>query len=178
MSMPQRPEPAKLVVGVFLKDREMFPGIAGELAAAFGALDLVSPWMAFDYTSYYEQGNGRPAVAAHAGLPTVIEQDQLVEMKLATNAMEQTRAVAGRRQVNIDPGYLLLERFVLATGKNFSHRIYLGRGIYADLTLIYRQGAFRALPWTYPDYGGQALGRFLQAVRRKYAADIKGPPVA
>jgi hypothetical protein len=178
MSMPQRPEPAKRVVGVFLKDRGLFPEIAGELAAAFGALDLVSPWMAFDYTSYYEREMGAPLWRRMLVFQPLIEQDQLVEMKRATNAMEQTRTVAGRRQVNIDPGYLLLERFVLATGKNFSHRIYLGRGIYADLTLIYRQGAFRALPWTYPDYGGQALGRFLQAVRRKYAADIKGPPVA
>jgi len=174
MSMPQRPEPAKLVVGVFLKDREIFPGIAQALAAAFGALDLVSPWMAFDYTAYYEREMGAPLWRRMLAFQTGIEQDQLVEIKLATNSLEQTFVIDGRRRVNIDPGYLLLERFVLATGKNFSHRIYLGRGIYADLTLIYRQGVFRALPWTYPDYGGQALGRFLEAVRHKYAADRKG----
>jgi hypothetical protein len=67
----------------------------------------------------------------------------------------------------------LLERFVLATGKNFSHRIYLGQGIYADLTLIYRHGEFQALPWTYPDYADQPLRRFLLSVRGKYARDLK-----
>jgi hypothetical protein len=108
----------------------------------------------------------------------LIGQDQLADIKLVTNALEQARAADGRRRVNIDPGYLLLERFVLATGKNYSHRIYLGRGIYADLTLIYRQGAFRALPWTYPDYGGQPIGHFLHVVRRKYAVDKKGAPAA
>jgi hypothetical protein len=88
--------------------------------------------------------------------------------------MEQARSAGGRRTANIDPGYLLLERLVLATGKNYSHRIYIGRGIYADLTLIYRDGAYRALPWTYPDYAGEPLRRFLTAVRRKYAFDIRG----
>jgi hypothetical protein len=92
--------------------------------------------------------------------------------------MERARGTGGRREANIDPGYLLLERLVLATGKNFSHRIYVGRGIYADLTLIYQRGAYRALPWTYPDYAGAPLGRFLAAVRRKYAVDLReeAPP--
>ena len=75
-------------------------------------------------------------------------------------------------RVNIDPGYLLFERFVLATGKNYSHRIYIGEGIYADLTLIYQQGAYRPLPWTYPDYSEKAMGQFLMLVRKKYRLDI------
>ena len=62
---------------------------------------------------------------------------------------------------------------MLATGKNFSHRIYLRRGIYADLTLIYRQGRFESLPWTYPDYADVQLQDFLFMVRKKYALDLK-----
>jgi hypothetical protein len=104
----------------------------------------------------------------------LVEQDRLAEIKLATNAMEQACVVDGRRRVNIDPGYLLLERFVLATGKNYSHRIHIGRGIYADLTLIYRRGGYQPLPWTYPDYADQPLRLFLLAVRRKYAVDLEG----
>jgi len=174
MSMPLAPRPAKLVVGVFLKDRALFPDIAGELEAAFGALDAVSPWLAFDYTSYYESEMGAPLWRRMLVFRALIEQDRLADIKLAANAMEQTRSAGGRREANIDPGYLLLERFVLATGKNYSHRIYIGRGIYADLTLIYRRGAYRALDWTYPDYADEPLGRFLLAVRRKYAVDLRG----
>jgi len=77
------------------------------------------------------------------------------------------------RRANIDPGYLLYERFVLASGKNFAHRIYIGHCIYADLTLIYRKGAFETLPWTYPDYADQPILSFLERVRKKYAVDIK-----
>ena len=174
MSMPQAPRPAKLVVGVLLKDRGLFTDLAVELEAAFGAFDVVSPWLAFDYTSYYEKEMGAPLWRRMSAFRTLIEQDRLADVKLAANALEQARSAGGRRTVNIDPGYLLLERWVLATGKNYSHRIYIGRGIYADLTLIYRRGAYRALPWTYPDYAGEPLRRFLVAVRRKYASDIRG----
>lgn len=174
MSMPHAPRPAKLVVGVFLKDRALFPDIANELEATFGAFDVVSPWMAFDCTSYYEKEMGAPLWRRMLAFRPLIEQDRLADVKLATHAMEQIRSTGGRREANIDPGYLLLERLVLATGKNYSHRIYIGRGIYADLTLIYQRNAYRALPWTYPDYAGEPLGRFLMAVRRKYAVDIRG----
>lgn len=174
MSIPQAPRPAKLIVGVLLKDRGLFPDIASELEAAFGAFDVVSPWMAFDYTSYYEKEMGAPLWRRMLAFRTLIEQDRLADVKLAADAMEQTRSAGGRREANLDPGYLLLERLVLATGKNYSHRIYIGRGIYADLTLIYQRGAYRALPWTYPDYAGEPLRRFLVVVRRKYAVDIRG----
>lgn len=54
--------------------------------------------------------------------------------------------------VNIDIGFLTLENFVLATTKNYSHRIFIGQNIFADLTYHFHQGEFRSLPWTYPDY--------------------------
>src|SRR5512143_1597421 len=174
MSIPQPPRPAKLVSGIFLKDQALFPEVSRELQAAFGGLDLVSPWIAFDYTLYYEKEMGAPLWRRVMAFKPLVEQDRLADIKLATNAIEQARAVDGQRRVNIDPGYLLLERFVLATGKNYSHRIYIGRGIYADLTLIYERGAYQALPWTYPDYADQPLRRFLLAVRRKYTADLRG----
>lgn len=173
MSVPQPPRPAKLIIGLLLARKGLFPLLAAELEAAFGRLDLVSAWMAFGYTSYYALEMGQEVVRRVLAFRTLVDQERLAEVKLATNAIEQAHAVDGRRQVNIDPGYLLLERFVLATGKNYSHRIYIGQGIYADLTLIYRRGAFEALPWTYPDYADRPLQRFLLAVRGKYALDIK-----
>jgi hypothetical protein len=176
MSTPQPPRPAKLVLGLFLQDKELLAPLAEELEAAFGPLDLVSPWIPFNFTLYYEKEMGAPLFRRMLAFSPLIAQDRLPEVKLATNAMEQTRTVDGRRRVNIDPDHLLLERFVLATGKNYSHRIYIGQGIYADLTLIYRWGAFQALPWTYPDYADQPLRRFLLAVRSRYALDVKTDP--
>ena len=74
----------------------------------------------------------------------------------------------GRRAVNVDPGYIALEHVVLGTTKGFSHRIYLGEGIFADLTLLYENGSYRRLKWTYPDYGSDQLIFLLNGWRERY----------
>jgi hypothetical protein len=172
MSKPQEPKPAKLVIGLFMQDRALFEPLAAELASEFGCLDMVSPWMPFNYTTYYQQEMGTPLFRRLLAFKPLIEQLQLAAVKLTTNRLEDQYTRSGRRRVNIDPGYLLYERFVLASGKNFSHRIYIGHRIYADLTLIYRGGAFEKLPWTYPDYADRPILSFLEQVRDKYAADL------
>jgi hypothetical protein len=173
MSVPRPPRPAKLVVGFFLRQRNLAGVLMERLEALFGPVDLVSAWLPFDFTHYYAREMGETLYRRVAALKQLIDQKQLPDIKHQTNQLEADFVVGGRRRVNIDPGYLLLERFVLATGKNFSHRIYLRRGIYADLTLIYRKGRFETLPWTYPDYADDRLQAFLTKVRRKYTLDLK-----
>lgn len=173
MSRPRPPAPAKLVVGMFMHRKELFETCAAELARHIGDLDIVGPWMPFDYTSYYEREMGAPLFRRMIVFKPLILQDELSNIKLATNALEDRHRHLDKRQINIDPGYLLLERFVLASGKNFSHRIYIGRDIYADLTLIYRHGGFKTLPWTYPDYADSLMRDFLSRVRAKYVLDLK-----
>ena len=172
MSAPQEPKPAKLVIGLFMKDRTLFEPLATELISEFGSLDMVSPWLLFDYTTYYEREMGSPLFRRFLAFKSLIEQLELSTVKLTTNRLEAQYSRNDRRRVNIDPGYLLYERFVLASGKNFSHRIYIGHRIYADLTLIYIKGAFEKLPWTYPDYADRPILSFLEQVRNKYAVDV------
>jgi len=173
MSTPRKPQPAKLVIGLFMRERQLLEELAGALVEQFGDIDLVSVWMPFNYTDYYRPEMGAPLFRRMLAFKRLVAQDALPAVKRATNRMEQDCAVGGRRRVNIDPGYLLLERFVLASGKNFSHRIYLADGIYADLTLIYRQGMFQKRPWTYPDYADEPMVSFLKQVREKYRRDLK-----
>ncbi|MEJ2282878.1 MAG: DUF4416 family protein [Desulfobacterales bacterium] len=172
MSKPQAPKPAKLVIGLFMKEKVLFEPLVADLVSEYGALDLVSRWMPFDYTAYYEQEMGTPLFRRLRAFHSLIDQLALADIKLTTNRLEDQYAGNGRRRVNIDPGYLLYERFVLASGKNFSHRIYIGQKIYADLTLIYQHGVFETLPWTYPDYADQPIIRFLEQVRARYAVDL------
>ena len=173
MSQPQDPQPAKLVVGIFLQDKQFLPQTVGSLQSAFGSIDIVSPWFKFDFTDYYASEMGRPLYRRMVAFRQLIQQEALCAIKRRTNEIEDGLAADGKRRVNIDPGYMLHERFVLATGKNFTHRIYIGQGIYADLTLIYQQGEFKTLPWTYPDYAALEMRAFLAMVRQKYAADRK-----
>ncbi|HID31472.1 MAG TPA: DUF4416 family protein, partial [Desulfobacterales bacterium] len=147
--------------------------VAEHLAGTFGAIDLVSPWFPFDFTGYYEPEMGSPLFRRVLSFKSHVEPGSLADIKITTNRIEQLHARDGKRRVNLDPGILTHERFVLATCKDFSHRIYLGRGIYADLTLLYRKGRFETLPWTYPDYAHHNPTSFLQRVRKKYVFDVK-----
>ena len=174
MSQPRPPKPAKLVIGFFLKEKALGTPVIQEFVRRFGDVDLVSEWMPFDQTSYYEPELGAPLYRRMVAFETLIHQEELAQVKLFTNEMEHRYTDNGNRAVNIDPGYLLLERLVLATGKNFAHRIYIGKQIYADLTLVFRKGRFESLPWTFPDYTESRMQAFLMRVRDKFSQDLKG----
>ncbi len=173
MSLPKDPKPAKLVISLFLKEKELLYPVAQALAEQFGPVDMISAWFPFDYTTYYEPEMGAPLYRRVVVFKTLIDPGALAEIKIATNELELKYSDSGRRMVNMDPGYLVHERFVLATGKNYAHRIYIGKGIYADLTLIYKEGGFQKLPWTYPDYADERMIAFLEMIRNKYAEDLK-----
>jgi len=172
MSQPTAPQTAKLVIGVFTNDQQLFYPVIEGLSKLFGDIDLISPWIPFDYTSYYEREMGPGLMRRMAAFKPLIDQSSLSAIKLKTNAIEREFSKNQKRSVNIDPGFMLRERFVLATGKNFAHRIYIGDHIYADLTLIFQKGSFQPLPWTYPDYKATNMQSFLYQVRNKYIKDI------
>lgn len=156
-----------------MKEKSLFAPVAEELAKKLGSVDMISSWFPFDYTTYYEPEMGAGLFRRMIVFKALIKQSTLPEIKITTNNLEKKYSKNGKRMVNIDPGYMLQERFVLATGKNYAHRIYIGRGIYADLTLIYTKGAFQKLPWTYPDYADKTMLAYLELVRSKYSADLK-----
>jgi hypothetical protein len=173
MSIPKPPKPAKLVISVFMKDKNLLGPVTAELTRVLGAVDIISRWFSFDFTTYYEPEMGAPLFRRVLTFQTHIEQNKLADIKILTNQIEQRHTAIGRRRINLDPGYMVHERFVLATGKNYAHRIYIGSGIYADLTLLYRNGNFEVLSWTYPDYSHHQLISFLEKVRKKYVVDVK-----
>jgi len=173
MSTPQPPEPAKLLISLFLQEKSLVTDVAKELSEKFGPVDMISSWIPFDFTSYYESEMGSPLFRRIIVFKNLIKQSSLADIKLKTNDLEIRHSKNSKRMINLDPGYMIRARFVLATGKNYSHRIYIGKGIYADLTLIYSKGEFKTLPWTYPDYADKKMLSYLELVRNKYLIDLK-----
>ena len=109
--------------------------------------------------------------------PTCWKAGEVPGKVTLTNELEASTAHRGRRSVNYDPGYLEAAKLVLATTKNFDHRLYLGNGIYGDVQLRFRKGAFAAMDWTYPDYQQQSVLDFFHLVRSWYLrrlAFVKG----
>jgi len=173
MSVPKRPKPAKLFVSVISASPELIAGTLLDLARRYGPEDFVSALLPFDYTDYYHAEMGQPLWRRFASFARLIQQEDLVRIKEETNEVEAKTSERRRRRVNIDPGYLLAERLVVATGKNCAHRIYLDRGIYADLMLVFRQKEYRPLPWTYPDYGDARVRGWLGVLRQKYLLQLR-----
>ena len=156
-----------------MRHRSDVDRLAGMLARRFGAADVMSGWWPFDQTAYYHREMGQPLVRRMMSFRRLIRQVDLPDIKHQCMEMENTFMEAGKRTMNIDPGYLVASRFILATGKNYSHRVYLDRSIYADLTLLYDAGRFHPLPWTYPDYRQANMLGYLSRVRKNYMADAR-----
>ena len=174
MSIPKNPDPAKLVVGCIMNDKALIEPLFPMLEDRFGPVDMISRWFDFAYTDYYYKEMGTLLFRKVFVFKNLIAQDELALIKEKTNEIENRFARAGKRSVNIDPGYLVSSRFILATGKEYSHRIYIGRKIYADLTLMYsKKYGFKTLEWTYPDYTSKDMISFLSKVRDKYLLDLK-----
>jgi hypothetical protein len=139
----------------------------------WGPLDFLSEVRPFDYTGYYEKEMGRPLFRRWGTFNKLAPQDRLAEIKWQAIEIEKQWLADGRRQLNLDPGLLTAERLVLATGKNYSHRLYLGQGIFGDLTLIFFKGSFHSLPWTYPDYKDEPSIWMFNKIRERYLKEIK-----
>ncbi len=138
------------------------------LVEAFGPIQQMSSVFDFTHTTYYQKEMGSALKKFFCCFDNLIDPMDVVEVKLKTNAIEEHLNKDGRRLVNIDPGYLEAAKLVLATTKNFSHRIYLGKGVYGDVQLFWRQGRFQSNPWTYPDYLDSISLAFFTEVRKGY----------
>lgn len=169
MGIPKTPLPVKLFCGFLCADSILQTRVESELAAQFGPIDFQSPLFPFTITTYYEREMGRGLLRKFVAFSSLIDKGSLAEIKLFTNAIEQRYAsLDGKRRINIDPGYLELGKVVLATTKDRQHRIYLGKGIYAEVTLRYVGKHYRSWEWTYPDYCTPEYIETFETMRKIY----------
>jgi hypothetical protein len=168
MSAPKPPLPVKPVVSLILAREDLGPALISQMAACFGPPDLVGPWWPFIDTAYYTPEMGATLGRRLVAFLHLADPAHLAAWKVFTNGLEARFSLGGRRLANLDPGYVAKERLVLATGKNYTHRLYLGQGIYGDLTLTFIKGGVKPLPWSYPDYARGPLPELLGLIRQKY----------
>ncbi len=173
MSELREPFPGKLVMSIFAKTVELLEEASILCTDLWGDIEQVSGVLSFNQTDYYRPEFGTNLVRRFYCFKKLIPQNYLKSVKVHAHKLEYQNSIDGRRKFNIDPGLLTLERLILATGKNYAHRIYLGEGVFADLTLIFKQGSFRPLQWTYPDYASPESIEFWNGVRRLYLNELK-----
>lgn len=168
------PKPVKLIMSLITSDDVLLRRVMEVLAERYGEVDFKSRILPFNLTDYYATEMGEGLFRRLITFRSMISRESLVRIKRETNGIEETFAADGRRRVNVDPGYVCAEHLILATTKSYTHRPYLGEGIYADLTLIYQKGEFRPLEWTYPDYALPRIRKILKEVRKRYLQELKG----
>ena len=166
-------EPVKLVIGIFSSDVSLIESVKGMLEKKFGKIDFESPFFDFNRTDYYRKEMGENLRRKFYAFERLTHPESLAKIKIFTNYLEKKLAdTLGRRKVNIDPGYLNLAKFVLATTKDYSHRLYLRRGIFAEATLSFRDGTFQSFPWTYPDYSQKEYIEIFNQIRKIYNQNL------
>ena len=173
MSRPKCAAEVKLFVSIIFSKREVLAEALTMLTAQYGETDFISPAAPFLYTDYYVREMGFPLERFFASFTALVRPESLPDVKLWTNDMEKMFLTSGGRKLNIDPGYLAKGHLILATGKEYAHRPYLRDGIFADLTLLYKDKSFQALPWTYPDYGEEATRGMFKRIREKYLLQLR-----
>lgn len=173
MGLIKPPLPAALFLAVLYAPKFSDEEILALTQEDFGDLWLHHHAFPFDFSDYYREEMGPNLRKVFLVLNVLIDPAALPEWKLKAIALEKKYSIAGKRQINFDPGYLELPKLVLATTKNFAHRIYLGQGIYADVQLYMKDGKFRSNPWTYPDYKHPEHLAFFAQARQKYYEKIK-----
>lgn len=181
MGTTRPPEPAKLICSILSAEPDLIAAVVAGMQETFGPVDCTSPLLPFGHTRYYQKEMGADLVRQIISFRRLIDPGRLAEIKNQTNRLEQEWAVEGSRQVNIDPGYLTLAKLVLASTKDHAHRIYLGAGIYAEVTLRFRNGAYHPWEWTYPDYAqaeyhdlfGEIRDLLVLQLRRRDAVDAE-----
>lgn len=164
--------PVKLVCAVTVSDISLWDEVRRELQTLYGEIDHVMEWYDFHHTDYYQTEMGPNLKKRMISFADLISAESLAEIKLATIALEQKFLIEGSRQVNLDPGYLTASKLVLATTKDYSHRIYLGRGIFGDLHLCFQNHHFSPNSWTYPDYREPFTLKFFDDVREIYMQQL------
>ena len=168
--------PVKLFIGILVSDSKLIPEVETRLISAYGPVDHRSPVIPFDFTDYYAPEMGDVIDRIFFSFERLIEADQLAEIKRQTNELENQMAPlfkTVKRPVNLDPGYIEHAKVILASTKNFYHRIYMARGIFGEVTMHFKNNTFQFFPWTYPDYQSKDYQEFFLKIRQIYRSQLR-----
>jgi hypothetical protein len=166
------PQKIKVFLGFIFREERAFAQAAEDIAAAYGRLDSRSPLIDFNFTDYYRTEMGTGLKRKFISLEQLFSPESMVQIKNFTISLETKYAVGGKRTINIDPGYLTSAKLVLVTTKDFAHRVYLGDGVFAEVTLLGKEKEWVALPWTYPDYRTPEYQNYFSQVKKIYKQQL------
>jgi hypothetical protein len=167
----KKPDRVKLIIGILAADNQCLSAAANTCQKKFGQADFLSHIWHFRHTDYYRNETGDNILRQFISIDHLIRPGKLAAIKHRTNRLERKLAENLDndlpRPVNLDPGIIEPSKLVLATTKNHSHRVYIGKKMYAEVTLVYKNGTWQHFDYTYPDYRQERYFEFFEKVRKK-----------
>ncbi len=173
MGVARRPEDALFFVGSLFSDEMIFDVALDDLKVVFGPVLFLSSAYPWDVSDYYQKELGSPLMRRFVFFSDVVDPAGLVRAKHAVSSIEGRLSCEGKRRINLDPGYITLAKVVLASWKNYSHRICLGSGVYAELELFCENACFQSLPYTYRDYRDISCIQMFNSARSRLKKILK-----
>jgi hypothetical protein len=173
MALPEEPLPVKYFIAVLFPEAEKLLQVKKELISRWGAFDFEGQDHPFDATDYYQPEMGTPLCRKLMSFARLYTPALIVSMKLECNDIENSFSRTGKRTVNLDAGYLDHNKFILASAKEAGQKVYLDKGIYADLSGRYKEGKYRPFEWSFPDFKDGRYDGELLAIRKLYMQQVK-----
>lgn len=159
-------QPVKPFIGMISKEVILFDEIRDSLTSFLGPVDQESPAWPWGFTDYYEKEMGKRLMRKFFFFSNAINPERLPDIKIRAMEIEDRYRSGGRRRINLDPGYIHPAKVVLSTRKDYSHRICLRDGVYAEVILQYSDNTFRPLSHTYPDFRTKKYIELFNGVRK------------
>jgi hypothetical protein len=175
--LSHRRHPVKLIIGFIFKEGRAYNNAGAILEKHFGKIDFESETLPFNHTKYYEEEFGNDLKRKFVSFAKLTSPAKLPNIKIIANKLEWKLSQSKKRTVNIDPGYLDLAKLILASTKDYKHRIYLTKGIYSEITLFFENKSFRPWEWTYPDYKTGEYIAIFNRIRNIYRQQIKNSKI-
>jgi len=167
------PKEVMLFCSVLYNTRAPVEDGLASLEQHFGQSIFSGDPLPFPFTTYYEPEMGAPLSRRMIAFRRLVPRDALPRIKHIAMSIEDTFRERGNRTMNLDPGILSMENICLATTKPYSHRIYLADGIWAEITLMYRNQSYTPLEWTYPDYASREMIEMFNTIREHYKRTLQ-----
>ncbi|KJJ83973.1 GTP-binding protein [Candidatus Omnitrophus magneticus] len=172
MGTLRKHKPVKLFVGLIFQNQHFADLAREELISLYGPIEEFSISFPFIQTDYYNEEFGLHLIRSFICFKNLSPAEDLWKIKIASNQIEEKFSDSGKRVINIDPGYITPAKLLLFTTKDYSHRVYIGNGIFTEVTLYFQKGSFKAWPWTYPDYAIEEVIKYFNTIRGIYMKSI------
>lgn len=171
MARVQTPPPGRLIVSVIYNSIDGLADCLKLHEKQFGRVQFETIEIECSANRYHEE-MGQQLSRRFFSFEKMVDRESLPDIKATCHKIE--RQLGDQvddytfRTVNVDPGILTPTNLIMSSHREQGHRVYLGKGVFAEVTLIWARGRFTQLPWTNADFCDEEAIRLFTDCRQTF----------